>query len=78
MKALESIGDRETLGELFAEHGVILAYRFGSQADEKAGARAHFDVAALRRYLNTARPRRFQYRALLERVEECRTAMGES
>jgi hypothetical protein len=41
------------------------------------GARAHFEVAALRRYVDTARLRRIQG-APLGRVEEYRTAMGES
>jgi predicted nucleotidyltransferase len=45
VKALESIGDREASGELFAEHGIILAYLFGSQAEEEAGPLSDVDIA---------------------------------
>jgi hypothetical protein len=147
MKVLESINDEEVLEELFSEHGVVLAYLFGSQAEGKAGplsdvdiavllgpeieretwadvqvdlmnalmdlldrsdldlvilnratpvmaqrvaqhgrvlfeaipgTRARFQIAALRRYVDTEHLRRIQNRAFLRRVEEYRTRMEEN
>lgn len=147
MSAGDILQKREALERLFAEHGAILAYLFGSQAagevgplsdldfavlfgpdvereawsdvqielmgelmslfdrndvdlvilnratpvlahqvaqrgtvvyEAEPGVRASFEVAALRRYVDTEPLRRIQDRALLKRVDEYRRKIGEN
>ncbi len=47
MGSLDSVKDRRSLEQLFSDHGVVLAYLFGSEAEDRAGPLSDLDIAVL-------------------------------
>lgn len=64
-------GAGPVMAQRVAEHGRVLF-------EAEPGIRAGFEVATLRRYVDTERLRSIQDRALLRRIETYRAAMGDT
>ncbi len=78
MNALRALEDPEALAEVILNRATpVLAHEVAQHGrmlyEAEPGARADFQVAALRRYVDTEPLRRIQNRAFLKRIEAYRT-----